>query len=91
MGGDIDSELVLVCRHILEGDREIELIVHHSDDKWQIMCGAYDHADETSVELIHAQHLFEDRPAIERIMQNLQRGFLAELKDEVWEVSAHDD
>ena len=91
MGSHIGSELVMACRHILEGDREIGLIVHHSDDKWQIMCGAYDHKNENDVEVVHVQHLLEDSPTIERIMENLQRGFLAELKDELWEVSAHDD
>jgi hypothetical protein len=86
------STLVYVCDHVLSDERPIGIVVHHSDNEWQLTCGKNDHnKDGASIRPVHAEHLFQGRPFLQNLMETLDRGWLAEWSGGRWERSAHDD
>lgn len=91
MNENLRSRIIMACAHVLSGEREVELIVHHSDGMWQFMCGNNDHTSEDDVDCVHAKHLFDCQAGIEDVCDRLRPGFLAERADGIWEISAHDD
>ena len=83
---------VLVCDHIFKQEREIALIVHHSDGMWSFMCGQTDHdAEGDCMAVAHVEHLFDQQPAIEEIVGTLKAGQFADRVDGDWQLAAHDD
>ena len=91
MTNELSGQLVLVCRHVLVDEKTVELVVHHADGKWQFMCGAYNHVSAEDAEVVHAEHIFEAHPELEKIALGLQCGFLAERLEGNWTIAAHDD
>lgn len=91
-GRILSSTLVYVCDHVLSGERPIEIVVHHSDNEWQLTCGRHDHNEGgASIRPIHAEHLFGGNPFLKSLLETLDRGWLAEWSNGRWELSAHDD
>ena len=88
---DVTSKVALVCEHILQAERSIKLVVHHSDGMWQFACGDYDHAtDAAGVGGVCIAHLIDRQPDVQSCL-DLEPGFLAELASGEWTRSAHDD
>jgi hypothetical protein len=87
------SDGVLVCDHVVSGQRKVLLVVHHSDGMWSFMCGQSDHDGETGdgVGVAHVEHIFADQPELEALVNCLSRGFLAEFENGDWRKAAHDD
>lgn len=91
-GRVLSSVIVYACDHVLNGDRSIEVVVHHSDGEWQLTCGKHDHQENgATIRPVHAEHLFDSSPFLEDLLKTLDRGWLAELSNERWERIAHDD
>jgi len=87
-----DESIVYVCDHVLSGDREIHVIVHHGDDNWQFTCGQHDHfVNGASIRPIHFEHVVSRNFYIVEVVQNIKRGWLAERTVGRWQLSAHDD
>jgi hypothetical protein len=84
--------LVYSCGHVVRGERLCSLVVHHSDDTWQVMCGESDH-DESGEDMfpIHLDHLAQRQPDIAPLATSIPKGFLAELIAGKWQQTAHDD
>jgi hypothetical protein len=81
----------IVCGHVLRDEREIKLVVHHTDGGWQLTCGDYDHPDDFSdAEIVHLHHLLERQPNLNEIGE-LAPGYLAEWTPAGWNKAAHDD
>lgn len=94
MPNNIISELKVVyaCDHVLSHQRKIRLIVHHSDDEWQLMCGEGDHSQHgSSIRAIHSGHLFQEYVHLKDLMKEIDRGWLAEWDESGWKHSSHDD
>lgn len=89
---DEDSPLVLACDHVLAIDREVELIVHHADGMWQLICGQSDHSvDGASVRPVHIHHIIDRSPGLGEVMLKTPPGHLSEKTEGGWSVVAHDD
>ena len=84
--------LVYICSHVLKHERQVSLVVHHSDEMWQLTCGGYDHPDDhPDLHPVHLAHLVQAQPSLEAIVRAVEKGHLAELVDGEWRTMAHDD
>jgi hypothetical protein len=84
------SSGVFICNHVLSRGRPVRLVVHHSDNSWQLTCGEYDH-DVPKLHFAHLEHFAGEQPDLADLVHELPKGFLAEYVDGVWNTSAHDD
>lgn len=84
--------LVYACGHVVRSEREAALVVHHSDDTWQVMCGEADHdVNGEDIFPIHLQHLSDRQADLGPQARALPKGYLAERIGGGWKISAHDD
>lgn len=84
--------IIFVCRHVLERERRVELLVHHSDGGWQATCGAYDHpAAEADIHPVHLHHPAEADAELADVAADTPRGCLSERVAGRWEHVARDD
>ena len=50
----------LVCGHVFRNERNVKLVVRHSDGGWQLACGDYDHPDDASdSKVVGLNHLYQ--------------------------------
>jgi hypothetical protein len=84
------SSGVFVFNHVLSHDRPVRLVVHHSDDTWQLTCGEYDH-DIPKLHFVHVEHFSGEQPELIDLVHELPKGFLAEDVDDVWNKCVHVD
>ncbi len=83
--------IALVCGHVFRNEREVKLVIRHSDGGWQLACGEYDHPEDYGdAEFVGINHLLERQPNLASIGE-LKPGYLAEKSGEGWMSSAHDD
>lgn len=81
----------IVCGHVFRDERPISVVIHHSDDTWQFVCGGHDHPDDCSdFEAVGIAHLI-DRQSNIREAAELSRGWMAERTPAGWTFLAHDD
>ena len=81
----------IVCSHVFKNERPIEVVIHHSDGVWQLVCGGYDHPKDCSdFEAVGLEHLIERQSNLASLI-DLQRGWLAEWNSGGWERLTHDD
>jgi hypothetical protein len=81
---------VFICRHVLNHERPVGLIVHHADGRWQLTCGQYDHS-VPELHSVHLEHLVAKQSELADLVSNLPAGFLAEQVGGRWGQCAHDD
>lgn len=83
---------IFVCRHILDRQRDVALVVHHGDDQWQFLCGGYDHpTDYADIHPVHFHHVVERQPELQAVAEATPKGYLSEKSGAGWEAVAHDD
>jgi hypothetical protein len=62
---------VVACKHVAQGERDINLVTRYSDGDWSFTCGRADHSealdDNEDYVFVHIVHLLEKDPAIEAI------------------------
>ena len=81
----------LVCGHVFRNERNVKLVVRHSDGGWQLACGDYDHPDDASdSKVVGLNHLLERQPNLAEV-GDLARGYVAEWTPIGWQKTAHDD
>lgn len=81
----------MVCGHVFRHEREIEVVVRHSDGEWQLVCGKHDHPDDCSdFEFVGLEHLIVRQPNLSEIGK-LKPGWMAELTPNGWSRIQHDD
>ena len=81
----------IVCGHVFRNEREVKVVVHHSDGLWQLVCGRHDHPEDCSdFEPVGLEHLLERQPNLSEVT-DLQRGWMAERSGGGWTLAAHDD
>lgn len=81
----------IVCAHVFKNERQIEVVIHHSDGVWQLVCGEHDHPEDCSdFEVVGLEHLIERQPNLASL-GDLESGWLAEWTSNGWMLSAHDD
>jgi hypothetical protein len=83
-----DKHSALLCHHVTDGSRPVNLITHERDGDWQFVCGEYDHGDDDWV-IVCSACAFE-KFSILSPYQTLEIGFLAERIDGEWVVAAFD-
>jgi len=83
-----DKTWVLLCNHVVDRTRPIQLIIHEREDDWQALCGEYDHGGDDCV-IYCAACAAEQFPAFAAHL-TLEQGFLAEWVEGEWEVAAFD-
>ena len=84
--------IVYVCKHVLNDERPVHLVVHHNDDMWQLTCGKHDHSpDEPEIYPVHAEHIVERQAELANIMLDLKKGQLADFEETGWKKWEHDD
>lgn len=81
----------IVCGHVFRAEREIEVVIHHSDGLWQLVCGKHDHPDDCSdFEAVGLEHLVERQPNVTELSE-LPRGWLAEKNTDGWRLKEYDE
>ena len=81
----------IVCGHIFRNERQVKIVVRHSDGEWQLVCGEHDHPQDCSdFEVIGLEHLVERQPNIVKTGE-LRPGWMAEWTDGRWIFTVHDD
>ena len=81
----------IVCAHVFRNERQIEVVIHHSDGVWQLVCGKHDHPSDCSdFEVVGSEHLIQRQLNLASLV-DLQSGWLAEWTSDGWSFSAHDD
>lgn len=84
--------LVFVCQHVFRAERDVELVVHHRDGRWQFTCGKFDHeAVEGALRPVHLEHLIERQPDLHAAVEGLPAGELVERDSGNWSREIHDD
>lgn len=69
----------IVCGHVFRIERPVKVVIHHADGVWQLVCGEHDHPEDCSdFEPVGLGHLI-DRQANLAAIENLERGWIAEL------------
>ncbi len=81
----------MVCGHVFRNERQIKVVVRHTDGGWQLVCGEHDHPrDCADFQMVGLNHLTDRQNNLGEIGQ-LKRGLLAEWTPTGWQVTAHDD
>src|SRR5262245_17659813 len=81
----------IVCAHVFKNERQIKVVIHHSDGVWQLVCGENDHPEDCSgFEVVGFEHLIARQSNLARLA-DLQSGWLAEWTSNGWTLSAHND
>ena len=81
----------IICAHVFKNERQIEVVIHHSDGVWQLVCGEHDHPEDCSdFEVVGLEHLIERQSNLASLV-DLKTGWLAEWTPSGWTLSAHDD
>jgi len=81
----------IVCGHVFRAEREVKVVLHHSDGVWQLVCGGHDHPEDCSdFETVGLEHLIERQSNLMEML-DLKRGWIAELEPTGWSLMPHDD
>jgi hypothetical protein len=83
--------MTLVCGHVFRNERDVKLVIRHSDGGWQLVCGQHDHPEDCAdFEVVCLEHLAERQSTLSTLGA-VKPGWLAEWTGNVWELIAHDD
>ena len=81
----------IVCGHVFRNEREVRVVIHHSDGVWQLVCGFHDHPEDCSdFEPVGLEHLIQRQPNLLDVLE-MRLGWMAEQTSHGWEFAAHDD
>lgn len=81
----------IVCNHVFKNERQVSLVIRHTDGIWQLVCGQTDHPEDCSdFEVVGFEHLIERQSNLETI-SNLEFGWMAEYTDDGWLLQAYEE
>lgn len=83
--------LAIVCPHVFRIQRDVSLVIHHSDGTWQFVCGLHDHDPQCAdFETVGLRHLTNRQSNLVEL-NTLPAGCLAEWINGEWRIVRHDD
>lgn len=70
----------IVCGHVFRKERQVKVVIHHSDGVWQLVCGESDHPEDClDFEPVGLEHIVERQGNLSLVTSELQRGWIAEM------------
>lgn len=79
----------IVCGHVFRNERQVKVVIHHSDGVWQLVCGEHDHPEDFSdFETVGLEHIIERQQNLTEV-SNLKRGWMADYGPDGWLFEVH--